>query len=49
MHGRDPAGGSMERVIADVNDRDLVIDCGPYEYGDAAGARDFRPQARART
>ena len=30
-------------------DRDLVVDCGPYEYGDAAGARDFRPQARART
>jgi cytochrome c oxidase subunit 1 len=28
-------------------DRDLAVECGPYEYGDAAGARDFRPQARA--
>ena len=32
VHGRDPAGGSMERVIADVNDRDLAIDAdGRYE------------------
>ncbi len=26
VHGRDPAGGSMERVIADVNDGDIAID-----------------------
>jgi hypothetical protein len=25
VHGRDPAGGSMERVIADVSDRDISI------------------------
>jgi len=27
-------------------DRDLVVECGPYEYGDAAGEHDWRPQAR---
>ncbi|MBL8861399.1 MAG: cbb3-type cytochrome c oxidase subunit I [Planctomycetes bacterium] len=27
-------------------DSDLVIERGPYEYGDAAGERDFAPQAR---
>jgi hypothetical protein len=31
-HGADPAGGPMERVIADVSDRDLqVADDGTYE------------------
>jgi hypothetical protein len=32
VHGVDPAGGSMERVIADVSDRDLAIAAdGSYE------------------
>jgi hypothetical protein len=32
VHGRDPAGGSMERVIADVNDGDLRVGAdGRYE------------------
>jgi len=32
VHGRDPSGGSMERVIADVNDRDLEVAAdGSYE------------------
>lgn len=32
VHGRDPAGGSMERVIADVHDGDLQIAAdGSYE------------------
>ena len=32
VHGRDPAGGSMERVIADVNDGGLAIAAdGSYE------------------
>ena len=28
VHGRDPAGGSMERVIADVNDGDFAVAAG---------------------
>jgi len=28
-------------------DSELAIACGPYEYGDAAGERDFRPQTRS--
>ena len=32
VHGRDPSGGSMERVVADVNDRQLAVDAdGRYE------------------
>lgn len=32
VHGRDPGGGSMERVVSDVSDRDLAIDAdGRYE------------------
>jgi len=32
VHGRDPDGGSMERVIADLSDRDLAIgEDGRYE------------------
>ncbi len=27
-------------------DRDLVVECGPYEYGDAVGTNDWRPQAK---
>jgi cytochrome c oxidase subunit 1 len=30
-------------------DRELVVVRGPYEYGDAAGAEDWLPQARPRT
>lgn len=32
VHGADPSGGSMERVISDVNDRQLQVDAdGRYE------------------
>ena len=46
VHGRDPAGGSMERVIADVNDDDLAIaKDGHYEI--AGLARALRRQLAA--
>lgn len=41
VHGRDPAGGSMERVIADVHDGDLRIAAdGGYEIALSPERRD---------
>lgn len=40
VHGRDPAGGSMERVIADVNDAAFAVSpAGDYEIVLAADPR----------